>query len=550
MLVIAGDYQIMHKARDQRDADRQRALVAALGELALMIVVAAIAAYPSLLIAPNHWDSCLFAWQGRRMLAGDLPYLAVWDQKLPVLLWINAVAAATGHLYGTLYAFQAVAIGVSGFLISAMARRVVGRAAALVAGLAYATLASTLSLLDTGNMTEVYAAPAVVLCLYALLREAEGEARRWLWPVVSGLALGLAAMLRPPAVLIAIALLPLVLAARKAGRMRWQTGVAWSGGFLVVPLMTLAWAARKGILRLMIRDCVLDNLAYATETGAGSRWTWGHVGRSLQGMIGDTWVWHLAAIIGLLIVVLGDDEPRQAVPRSSLNLREMAFVWLAAAFASALPSLRFYGHYYYLTLAPLALLSGWAWQEVVLRFAAKSWRQIVGAWAIATVAGVLIAVGVQSDYAKAFERQREAQPVGEMEQFLASRYRPGDTLAVFGWGVETDLFARLGWPSPTRHPHAIIYPELPGGLQRLREWTDEMVRRPPVWLVCNEREDLVQGRMIPVHGWDGRAGDISRPVVDTFKSRYVEAARFPVRQGHGRAEPAYYVVYRDREATP
>jgi len=519
--------------------------------LVTMILVAGIAAYPSLLIAPNHWDSCLFVWQGKRMLAGDLPYRAVWDQKFPVILWVNALAAASGHVYVALYAFQTVAIGVGGWLISLMAKRPLGRAASLAAGLAYVTMASALSMLDTGNMTETYAAPAAVLCLYAMVRHIDEDSKIWPWPLVSGLGLGLAVMLRPPTVLIVAALLPLVIVARRSGRVRRTTGLAWIGGFLLVPLATVTWATSKGILGLMIRDCILDNIAYAAGTEATSRWTWSHVYRSLETIVSDAWAWHLAALFGLFIVLLGDSPLKaESESRPPVDLRGMALVWLAAAFASALPSLRFYGHYYYLTLAPLALLSGWAWRELAIRFSAKSWRKAIGAWATATTAAAVVTMGIQSDYAKASDRSRDAHPVLEMERFLSSHSRKGDTLAVFGWGIETDLLARLGWPSPTKHPHAIIYPELPGGPQRLREWTEEMLQKPPVWLVCNEREDLVQGKMIPVYGWDARAGDISRPVVEEFKNRYVEAARFPVRSIHSRTEPTYYVIYRDRSADP
>lgn len=519
--------------------------------LAVMVVVAGVAAYPSLLIAPNHWDSCLFVWQGKRLLAGDLPYRSVWDGKFPVLLSINAAAAATGHSYGVLYVIQAMAIGVGGWLISRLARRAVGIAAGLAAGFAYTTMAATLALLDTGNLTETYAAPFAILCVYAIFRYAEENGRGWHWPLVSGLGLGLVGMLRPPLVLIGVALLPLAVRVYRAGTLRRTAVLAWISGCLTVPLITVAWAAGKGILGLMLQDCILYNIAYAAGSAVVPRWTWAHVGRSVQNMAHDTWVWHLAGIIGLFIVVLGAGRTKsQQGEQRPPDLRGTALLWLLAAFASALPGLRFYGHYYYVTLAPLALLSGWAWRELATRISGSPWRQALGAWALATLAAMVVTMQIQADYTKARELQREAEPVAEMERFLLLHGRPGDTLSVFGWGVEMDVLARLGWPSPTIHPHAIIYPEFPGGLDRLRDWSEQMVRTPPVWLVCNERQDLVQGKMIPVFGWDARAGEVSRPVVDEFSKRFYEVARFPVRYRSTRTEPGYYVIYQDRKARP
>lgn len=519
--------------------------------LVAMVVVAGIAAYPGLLIAPNHWDSCLFVWQGKRMLAGDLPYLTVWDQKFPVLLWINALAAATGHAYAALYGIQSIAIGASAWLISLMARRRVSPAAGVAAGFAYATFASTLTMGGTGNLPETYAAPFAILCLYAMVRYAEGERPPWLWPLVSGVGLGIATLLRPPAAIIGAALLPLVPAMRRSRVLHWRTVVTWMGGCLVVPLATAAWAASKGILGLMIRDCILDNVAYAVGIGVPESASWAHVGRTLQNITIETWVWHLAGLVGLFIVLLSaNDAKAERNGERPTDLRGMAVAWLIAAFFSALPSLQFYVHYYYLTLAPLAFLSAWAWQELVLRFWDGRWRQRAGAWGLAIVTLLVISVQVQWDYADANERRIKAHPVVEMEQFLATHGRPTDTLAVFGWGTEMDLLARLGWPSPTKHPHAIIYPGLPGGGQRLGEWSEEMVRQPPVWLVCNDRQDLVRGNIISSFAWTDRERQIAQPVVDEFQSRFDEVARFPVRNRRSMGEPASYVIYRDRRASP
>jgi hypothetical protein len=301
----------------------------------------------------------------------------------------------------------------------------------------------------------------------------------------------------------------------------------------------------------MVQDCILHNIDYVAGIGGPESRTWGHVGRSLQNIAIQTWVWHLAGLVGLFIVVLSGGGAK-AEPKASrpADLRGMAVVWLIAAFASALPSLRFYVHYYYLTLAPLALLSAWAWRELAVRVRGEPWQQRAAAWALATVAVLFVSVQVRWDYAEASERQKKGHAVVEMEQFLASHGRSSDTLGIFGWGIEMDVLAQLGWPSPTKYPHAIIYPSLPGGLQRLREWSEEMVRTPPVWLVCNERQDLVQGNVIPMYGWDARALEIAKPVFEAFENRFSEVARFPVGYRRTMGEPAYYVIYRDRKAPP
>ena len=42
----------------------------------------------------NNVDSHLFAWQGWCVLHGARPYLDVWDNKPPGILWVNAAGFA------------------------------------------------------------------------------------------------------------------------------------------------------------------------------------------------------------------------------------------------------------------------------------------------------------------------------------------------------------------------------------------------------------------------------------------------------------------------
>jgi hypothetical protein len=403
-------------------------------------------------------------------------------------------------------------------------------------------------MLGTGNLTEVYAAPFAILSVYAIIRLAENSRPLLLWPLISGLALGTSTMLRPPSALIAAVTLILMPARRRAGVSFWKAISIWVGGCAAIPVATAIWAASKGILRPMLRYCILHNIAYVTGTGVPGSANWRHVGRSLQNMAVQTWLWHLAGLVGLFIAVLTMGQTKTDSSGRRLDLRFAAILWLAAAFASALPSLQFYVHYYYLTLAPLALLSAWAWQELTVRLWQAPWQQRSGAWTLAIVATLFATLQIHWDYEEARERKTKAGVVTEMEDFLISHGRPSETLAVFGWGIEMDVMARLGWPTNTRHPHAIIYPSLPGGVDRLREWKDEMLRTPPVWLVCNDRQDPVTGNIAPIFGWDGPSRAIAQQVAEEFNGRFVEVARLPNRYRKTPTEPAYYVIYRDGTA--
>jgi hypothetical protein len=498
----------------------------------LLLIVAAVSAYPAIMIDPPGWDAPGFKWMGRRILQGDVMYRDIWDHKFPVIHWINALAAALGDQQTVLYLLQSVSIAATAWLISLLARRQAGsRTVAVLTGLTCVTLGSMRAALEGGNYTENWAAPFAVLCMYAGVRAASGG--RWVWPILSGFGLGATACLRPPSILIGAALLVLAPSLWRAHRLTVATVVGWFVGFAIVPAAVCIWAANQGVLGLMGSLCIGFNVIYASQP-VPALFTWAGLVQHVQGIMLRTWLWHLLGAMGLATLVFEWVERRTRAPGrpGGIPVGGLVVAWLVAAGVSSCFTRIFFTHYYYLVLAPIAILSAWTWrwlEEIGRRIGTPLAR--IAFWMVPAMAFLWIAHLLWIDYGEAAQCRRDAICVDQAFKYLAQHGKPTDTLYVFQWGIETDIAARLGWRCPSRHSFAGHYPALPGSLVPgglMEQWRDEMLHSPADWMVCSAFNDLVAGRVLPDCGWGlfRRAQELGGEVSEKYKDLYVERARF------------------------
>ena len=119
--------------RQQRRPGRTPPAVAVLATALLCLPLLAVAQFLAH-ARVDEFDSWLFAYYGRQLLAGHVLYEQLWDNKPPGIFWLNALALwlSRGSLVGPIV-FCAVAVAVSCALFFAAARRLYGLATAAVA---------------------------------------------------------------------------------------------------------------------------------------------------------------------------------------------------------------------------------------------------------------------------------------------------------------------------------------------------------------------------------------------------------------------------------
>ncbi|MDD4892121.1 MAG: hypothetical protein PHU85_19535 [Phycisphaerae bacterium] len=518
--------------------------------LLLMVAVATAVAYPRTMILPRSADTSIFVWIGQRMQQGELPYRDYWDNKLPPLYWLNHLAAATGKPEAAVWAMFAIALAAGGWMMFGLGRRMFDPVAAGLTGLTYVSLAGSQVMAETVNLTEVWAAPFAILTIYAMVRAVDAPRRAGLWILLSGFGLGAASCFRPPIALIGAALIPLLPAIYRAGRLTVVSAATWLAGLALMPAVIAAWAIANGVFGPMWQNCIMFNFAYGAGAARPAWATWAHARTEIANLIRDTQVWHVLGAAGLLVLLIPwrVEKPDPTTRLRPINLRLIAIVWMAMGAASALPGLRLYPHHCYPALAGVAMLSLWAWGALVALERAARWLAIVAVVAVLVGTSWLAGQHLRGSWAQAAARRHQMRFTLQAADYLRTRSDGRESIFVFGWGIQSEIMPRLGWRCSTRHPMVLFYPELHIGKQLVAEWREDMLTHPPDWLVCTGGEDLVKSQPWITDEWDQPyAWGALKDVHEFCRDRYVLDSKFLECKGKGGACGTGVVIYRRKD---
>jgi hypothetical protein len=428
------------------------------------------------LAQPAGGDQGLYGYAGQRILASDVMYRDMWDQKPPAIaftyallwsVWPDEAVVAAADL--------AAAAAVAGLLVVLGRRRYsagIGYGAAVLFLLLGDPYLQRLSGVYVRGQCEPFMALAVTVGLVLLA----APHRRRAHLVAAGVALAAAFWLKYNAAAYAI---PLAAAAwawnghPMRDRPSRLAPLAWVAlGFTAVAALVLGYFALHGAL-YDLRLATLDyNLRYSNETYEGSSTVLRYVGTMPFERARVDMLWFVGGLGALLLV------PRIRHDRSAL----LVLAWLVAAVLSiAINGSRSLPNYFVqahpaLALAASAGLATLAARGVVLRalvgllLALALWR--VGA--DAPVAGLRLAsmpglvenvrydvahLGGRMDrdaYLGRFRGQKhDAQENERLVQYIRTQTAPDDPIFVFGfsggsvgWKSERVSASRFYWSRP------------------------------------------------------------------------------------------------------
>lgn len=350
--------------------------------------------------APLQIDGAMWAYAGRRILEGALPYADVWDQKPPGIYYVfAAVAATSGHAVETaLIWLDAVVSGALLLLIYAVARHFASRAIALSVLLPASLVLCHRVLADWGLNTEKFAALFETGALLSLLCAASASPSRrrdaaiWLG---AGALCGAAAMFRQTGVLMLFAA---SLGARSlagghgggAGETLRRVVLLWLGALAAWAPVVVYFAA-AGLFDDFLRQVVLYDL-----TRVGSRG-----GESARLASGEHWrnAWEQGRLAAVLMApaLLGTAwwaglrARRSAGAAAGGDGRLVTCVWhLGLVLLLFAVSPRGYGHYLLQAVPAAAVICAWA-----LNRARHVPSRVAG---IAVIAAALTGAGTLGDH--------------------------------------------------------------------------------------------------------------------------------------------------------
>jgi 4-amino-4-deoxy-L-arabinose transferase-like glycosyltransferase len=229
--------------------------------LIIFSILALLPASPVIQSTPPR-DSGIFLYVGSRLLKGDLLYKAIWDDKPPLIFWINAFGLwlSPGSTWGV-WILEAVGILATVWMAFSMLKKAFGSAAAALGIVSGLTI--LLITLHGGNYTEEYAIPFQIASLFFLV---QSERRGGNWQAIGcGIALGLIFFLRQNLIGIGAAIV-IYLIMRALFKRSWlpiKQGAFIALGFIGVSIIILTILAIQGIIPEFWDAAFVFSLAYS-----------------------------------------------------------------------------------------------------------------------------------------------------------------------------------------------------------------------------------------------------------------------------------------------
>lgn len=289
-------------------------------------------------------DSAFFLLMGKGVTQGKIPYLDLYDQKGPMIFYVNALGyLLTGNRYG-IFLMQIVNLTAAYLIVYRLARFWLRSGASLAVVAAY--LFVYVGTVQDGNMTEEWSQLFLLLPMYLSLRflksgASVSEHPKW-YSFVYGVCFGVLLMFRvtnaAPVGGLILAYIILFCREKKVGQLFLHAAIVLFGTALVVVPFCL-YFLRVGAFDLFIYASITHNFFYATG-GATAR---------------DAVGW-LSIIGSVLFVPCFFAAYRPLTRCGTLDGRTYTLIGCYAAVGAVTMAFGFTYRHYFLNLAPAVVV--------------------------------------------------------------------------------------------------------------------------------------------------------------------------------------------------
>ena len=403
-------------------------------------------------------DAAFFALAGRLVRAGQVPYVAFWDHKPPLIYLINAFALtlSRGGVWGIWVVTVAAFVATLGMAWRAW-RPTVGPTAAIV-GMTW--VAASMGLVAPFNLTEGYVLPVHASAMLLVTRWSPLRRRVFVPSLVIGALAGLAFMLRPnfvgaPAVVMATMAIGLVTTRQVRKLAMSVIGLIIGVALTITPI--LLWLGARDALRPFLEQVFSYNATYAAASwSARARAAFeGVVATSAYGTL-------LLPISGWVLALRRLVVRRRGATPTPVLL--FAVVWLPVEIALAAVPGRTYMHYFATLLLPFGLLTGIAACEVFAIISRVAAPAVAGRWrrhVALVVCGVIAAVPVGRTLIGLRDsglRGERAEQVDATAYYVRAHSARDSRLLVWGHAADVYFFADREPASRFVYPLAMLTP--------------------------------------------------------------------------------------------
>jgi hypothetical protein len=433
-----------------------------------------LARLPSL-VQPAGGDQGLYAYEGQRILAGDVMYRDMWDQKPPAIAFIYASLLAIRDHEAVVPMADLVCAAAVALMLVSIGRRRFSPTVGYGAAACYVLLGDPYLQRLSGLFVRAQCEPFinVAICGGLLLLAHTSRTRPRL--VAIGIALATAFWLKYNAVAYALPFAAALWAwsSRPTNARDLTRQACWVAlGFLAVGGIVLAYFAAQGALRDLYRATVLYNLGYSNETYRSPAGVLVYLATFPLERARVDFLWFIGGLGAVLLVLRARADRSSVVVLSSL---------LAACLSIAINGSRDLPNYFVQAAPSLALcasagLSTLARSPRWLRYAAAA-LVVGGLWRIgpdepafgmrlASLPGFVENLQFDLRYARG-QMSREAylqrfsgkkynaSEIESLSQYIQQASRPGERVLVFGfsggsvcWKSHRASASRFFWSMP------------------------------------------------------------------------------------------------------
>jgi len=238
------------------------------GEIVILIVVLIVLLPISSLNMPFvRRDSGVFLYSGWRILNGEVPYRDIWDNKPPVIFYINAagLAISGGSRWGV-WLMELISLSCAALIGLKLLNKVFGRLPALLSSCLWAL--TLIGIISGGNYATEYALPMQFACLWLTYESEKKEAYSWRGYLI-GVLCGLAFLTKQNTIGIGIA----VILHNLITRLRptsWKKALVDSFLIILGGITSLvgivSWMAVQGVTQQFWEAAFVYNFVYSSSS--------------------------------------------------------------------------------------------------------------------------------------------------------------------------------------------------------------------------------------------------------------------------------------------
>lgn len=464
--------------------------------VALGVVISAIVLYVlrrHFIDMPLERDESAYAYLGKRLLEGEIPYRDFYEMKPPLLFAsYAALIALFGYSASGLH-WAALALGFwNSVWVYAIGARFFGYFYGFVASLGYVLLIANPYTTAMVAESELVLLAFVLPGLYCLLRwdyaQNAGNPKNGWWLFACGFLLACGVLVRQTGIFFfgLVVALPLFVFFRQEPRsmpnlLKWA---AWAAAGAILPAVgTALWIQTLGVWD----EFWFWNVEYGSAYASALRQeVWMNAFNLALRTVSRSAEWHwVLAGLGLAALLTPRLPGRY---RMSLALLTLLSCWAIT------PGKRFYNHYWLQLMPALALLIAaffYQMEQWIARAIPRiNWRPVMAGL---MAAALLIPVARNSptffkgDHDRILRTMFPGNPYPEdkvLAQFISEKIQPEDQIAILG--SEPQYYVYLNKKAPSKHFYmAFTMRPIPESEGWQQEALDSIINQKPRFIVFN-----------------------------------------------------------------